>query len=63
MYLDTETMTLLRYRPAAKHTFLSILISVFRRYETLTKKVLAQSEKIRYGFGIPMYLPSVTSDV
>jgi len=48
---------------ADKHTFLSIVISVFRRYEKPTKKVLAQSEKLRYGFWIPIYLPSITSDV
>jgi len=47
-------MTLLCYTIADKHTFLSIVISVFRMYEKPTKKVLAQSEKIRYGFGIPI---------
>jgi len=44
-------------------TFLSIVISVFRRYEKPTEKISAQSEKIRYGVWIPIYLPSSTSDV
>jgi len=50
VYLDIEVTTLLRFRLTDEHTFLSLAISVFRRYEKPTEKVLAQSEKIRHGF-------------
>jgi len=58
LYLDTEVKTLFRDRLADKHTFLSIVISVFRRHEKSTEFFLPQSEKIRHGIWIPIYLPS-----